>query len=340
MIQLTQRTPDFNQLLKVLHKEIPERPVLFELFVCDEVLEAVTGKSLKGAAKLDRDKAIIKTYEALGYDYALVMPSEFEFKAGNRDHKASVSMNEGAVITDRKSFDTYHWPSADEYDYSHIDRLAEEKPESMGRLVWSADGPLESVIKLVGYENLCYMLYDDEALLSDIFEQAGRRIVDDYRHALGKKSTSGVVVGDDWGFNTQTLLPVDVYRKYLFPWHKEIVRMAHESGRPAILHSCGKYEDVIEDIINDIGYDARHSYEDNIVPVEKAYGQLFPRLAVLGGIDLNFLATSSVEDIRKRAQNMLELTSETGGYALGSGNSIPPYVPLENYLAMIKTALK
>ncbi len=88
MIQLTQRTPDFNQLLKVFHKEIPERPVLFELFVCDEVLEAVTGKSLKGAAKLDRDKAIIKTYEALGYDYALVMPSEFEFKAGNRDHKA------------------------------------------------------------------------------------------------------------------------------------------------------------------------------------------------------------------------------------------------------------
>ena len=117
------------------------------------------------------------------------------------------------------------------------------------------DGPVSYTHLLVGYENLCYMLYDDEALLSDIFEQAGRRIVDDYRHALGKKSTSGVVVGDDWGFNTQTLLPVDVYRKSLFPWHKEIVRMAHESGRPAILHSCGKYEDVIEDIINDIGYD-------------------------------------------------------------------------------------
>ena len=105
---------------------------------------------------------------------------------------------------------------------------------------------------------------------------------------------------------------MDVYRKYLFPWHKEIVRMAHESGRPAILHSCGKYEDVIEDIINDIGYDARHSYEDNIVQWKK-HGQLFPRLAVLGGIDMNFLATRSVEDIQKRAQNMLDLTSETGG---------------------------
>jgi len=26
------------------------------------------------------------------------------------------------------------------------------------------------------------------------------------------------------------------------------------------------------------------------------------------------------------------------GYALGSGNSIPKYVPLENYLAMVRAA--
>lgn len=339
MIRLTDRLPDYNQLLKVLHKEVPDRPVLFELFVCDEILETVTGTSLKNAGKFHKDRAIIQTYEALGYDYALIMPSEFEFKAGPRDFKASVSLNQGAVITDRKSFDQYQWPSARDYDYSYIERLADEKPESMGLLVWSADGPLESVIKLTGYENLCYMLYDDESLLSDIFEQVGKRIVEDYRNALNQRSTAGVVVGDDWGFNTQTLLPVDVYRKYLFPWHKEIVKMAHESGRPAILHSCGKYDDVIEDIINDIGYDARHSYEDNIVPVEKAYEQLHTRLAVLGGIDVNFLATARKEEIRKRAENMLEITGKTGGYALGSGNSIPSYVPLENYLTMIKTAI-
>lgn len=339
MIRLTKRPPDFQQLLKVLHKEVPDRPVLFELLVCDEVLEAVTGKKLANAGKFERDQAIIKTYEALGYDYALVMPSTFEFKAKPRAAKASVSINEGAIITDRESFDAYEWPSAADYDYSHMERLAAGKPENMGLLVWSADGPLESVIKLAGYENLCYMLYDDEELFSDIFEQVGSRIVEDYKRALAQKSTAGVVVGDDWGFNTQTLFPAEVYRKYLFPWHREIVRMAHESGRPAILHSCGRYDDVIEDIINDMGYDARHSYEDNIVPVEKAYGQLFPRLAVLGGIDMNFLATATKEEIARRSKNMLEMTAQSGGYALGSGNSIPSYVPLENYMTMIKTAL-
>lgn len=340
MIRLTDRKPDFKQLEKVLHKEIPDRPVLFELFVCDEILEYVTGTSLKNADKFTYNKAIAKTYEALGYDYALVMPSEFEFKAGKRDAKASISLNDGAVITDRESFDAYAWPDAKTCDYSQIDRLATEMPDSMGLLVWSADGPLESVIKLVGYENLCYMLYDDEELLGDVFYQVGSRILEDYRCALSHKRVSGLVVGDDWGFNTQTLLPADVYRKYLFPWHKEIVKLAHESGRPAILHSCGKYEDVIEDIIKDMGYDARHSYEDNIVPVEKAYEDLFPRIAVLGGIDVNFLATGKKEEIRKRAEKMLERTFNRGGYALGSGNSIPSYIPMENYFSMIQTALE
>ena len=97
---------------------------------------------------------------------------------------------------------------------------------------------------------------------------------------------------------------------------------------------------MIEDIIKDMGYDARHSYEDNIVPVEKAYENLFPGIAVLGGIDVNFLATGKKEEIRKRAEKMLERTFNRGGYALGSGNSIPSYIPMENYFSMIQTALE
>ncbi len=33
---------------------------------------------------------------------------------------------------------------------------------------------------------------------------------------------------------------------------------------------------------------------------------------------------------------IIEQTSGRGGYALGTGNSIPEYTPVENYLAMIK----
>ena len=331
-------SPDFNQLLRVLDRKLPDRPVLFELFVADAVVEYVLGASMAGRDKFERDLMTARAYERLGYDYTLIMPSGFHFETGDRDTKASFSLNAGAVITDRASFDRYVWPHAPDYDYSFAGRLKEQLPESMGILVWSSDGPLETVVRLVGYENLCYMLYDDEPLLSDIFEQVGRRIVEDYTEALKSPAVGGVVVGDDWGFNTQTMLPAWVYRKYLFPWHKKIVRMAHASGRPAILHSCGKYEDVLEDIIDDMGYDARHSYEDNIVSVEQAYAQLHKRMAVLGGLDVHFLATASKEAIFKRAYGMLEQSAGEGAYALGSGNSIPDYIPVENYLTMLEAA--
>ena len=87
-----------------------------------------------------------------------------------------------------------------------------------------------------------------------------------------------------------------------------------------------------------LGFDAKHSYEDKIQPVEQAYQALYPGVAVLGGIDLDFICRHSCEEIYNRACAMLKLGA-AGGYALGSGNSIPGYVPYENYLAMICAAL-
>ena len=233
--------PDFHQLSLVLERKIPKRPVLFELFVADSVIEYVLGISLKGMGKLERDIATAKAYARLGYDYTLMMPSEFHFTTGKRDAKASFSLNEGCVITDRDSFDKYCWPEAGAFDYSFAKRLKQQISDKMGILVWSSDGPLETVVRLTGYENMCYMLYDDELLLADIFEQVGRRILEDYREALKSPAVSGLVVGDDWGFNTQTMLPTSVYRTYLFPWHKEIVRLAHESVRTISLCQGNKY---------------------------------------------------------------------------------------------------
>jgi len=37
---------------------------------------------------------------------------------------------------------------------------------------------------------------------------------------------------------------------------------------------------------------------------------------------------------------LLAQTAERGGYALGTGNSVPDYVPDENYFAMTRAALE
>jgi len=47
---------------------------------------------------------------------------------------------------------------------------------------------------------------------------------------------------------------------------------------------------------------------------------------------------STPKEIYSRASAMLERSADRGGYALGTGNSVPAYVPYENYIAMIAAA--
>ena len=148
-------------------------------------------------------------------------------------------------------------------------------------------------------------------------------------------ATVGILmINEDWGFNTQTMLSVEDMRKYVFPWHKKMVEAAHKRGEFAVLHSCGYMGDIMEDVIEDMKFDGRHSYEDKIIPVEEAYRRWGGRIAILGGLDVDFLIRSDEETIKKRAKDMLALGREKGGYALGSGNSIPAYIPKEHYFAM------
>ena len=59
------------------------------------------------------------------------------------------------------------------------------------------------------------------------------------------------------------------------------------------------------------------------------------KIAVLGGIDLDFVIRSPEKQIKERCLNMLKRSEKIGGYALGTGNSVPEYVPFDNYIAMI-----
>jgi len=91
----------------------------------------------------------------------------------------------------------------------------------------------------------------------------------------------------------------------------------------------------MDDIVDVCAYDGKHSYEDAIQPVEDAYDQLGDRIAILGGIDVDFIIRNPLEMVQERARNMLAKTADKGAYALGSGNSIPEYVPQDKFLGMI-----
>ncbi|MFW6286503.1 MAG: uroporphyrinogen decarboxylase family protein, partial [Candidatus Sumerlaeota bacterium] len=330
------RKPNFENLLAVLRCEAPERPTLFEFFTNDTIRRQVCGDDIPdGDDPLYHEKAQIRSYEKSGYDYATLTIPGFKFERGEQHRAASVSQNEGVVITDQATFDLYKWPDPKNIQYDRLDTIQKLLPDGMKMVLHSPGGTLENTIHLVGYENVCLLSLTDPDFLQEVFDTVGGLLLKYYEGAVEHPAIGAVIVNDDWGFHQQTVLPPEGMRRFVFPWHKRIVQTIHDAGKPAILHSCGNLDKVYDDLIDDIGFDGKHSYEDAIQPVEEAYEQYHDRIAILGGIDVDFLCRADLETIKKRSREMLERTADRGGYALGSGNSIPEYVPPEAYFAMI-----
>jgi uroporphyrinogen decarboxylase len=329
--------PDFNNILAVLQNKRPSRPTLFEFFMNSPLYRRMAGPlPAECPEELKPMLTAVLAFRNLGYDYATVWMQGFGFAINKNHGKASCSMNEGSVIYDRESFNAYSWPDPDNAVFHQLADIAPFMPKGMKIIVRGNGGIFENVTALVGYENLCIMIMEDEELAADIFNQVGSRFLRYYENALKHDTVGAIICNDDWGFRSQTMLSPDQLRRFVFPWCKKIVATAHAAGRPAILHSCGQLESVWDDIIDDMKFNAKHSYEDTILPVEDAYEKYGKRIAVLGGLDLDFVCRSTPEEVYKRAKAMIERTVARGGYALGTGNSIPDYVPIENYLAMIR----
>ncbi len=328
------RKPDFDQLLKVLHREEPDRPVLFEFFLNEATYDRFGGRDKHGVHLMG-----IAAAAALGYDHAPVF-CDVLFPHKEMESQASYSLNDTVTICDRPSMAAYRWLDPDRFDYSYHRDAAKLLPSGMKLIAGGPGGVLENLIALTGFDNLCFMLADDYELVADIVEHIGTRLDRFYEHVLEYDTVGACIVNDDWGFNTQPMLAPDTMRALIVPWHRRFVERIHHAGRPAIMHSCGNLFSLMDDIIDDCRFDARHSYEDKIMPVEEFYEKFHHRIAILGGIDLDFLCRAEPEAIYQRSKAMLERTAGRGGYALGSGNSIAPYVPFDNFQAMTRAALE
>jgi uroporphyrinogen decarboxylase len=330
-------------MLKVPRGEEPSRPTLFELFMNTPLYERLAGWELpKGAEDPDLEylKLVVDAYAAAGFDYVSTHSSSMGFAQGHRESKSTVSMNTGFLITDWPSFEAYKWPDPESYDYSKLRNIEPCLPDGMKLMAMGPGGVLENAIALAGYDNLCFMLSDDPSLAKAIFDNVGSRLLRYYELSVPYPSVGMVMSNDDWGFKSQTFLSPAHMREYVLPWHKKIVGVAHARGLPAVLHSCGCLDEVMDDVIGYCGFDGKHSFEDNIIPVEDAYERWQGRIAILGGIDVDFIISRPESEIRRRCRAMLERSEGRGGYALGTGNSVPEFIPQDKYIALLKAALE
>ena len=338
--------PDYRHFAAVMRNERPDRLPLYEHLVDVSIMEQVLGVRF---AELGRgDAADVReflrtycrffremTYDVVSFEICVtdVLPDRGALTGGRP-----------GPIQDRADFEAYPWEELGERYWlraaTWFEALAEELPEGMKAVGGIGNGVFEISEDLVGLEYLPFMQVDDPELYADLFRRIGDLLVSLWGRFLARHADAFVAcrIGDDLGFKTSLLTNPGTVRERILPEYRRVIELVHAAGKPFLWHSCGNIFTVMEDFLA-AGIDAKHSNEDAIAPFSRWIESYGERLALLGGFDLDFLCRREPGEITAEVERLgAQYRAAARGYALGSGNSIPDFVPVENYLAMVEGA--
>ena len=341
----TEFTPDYTNLLQVLSNQKPRRLPIYEHHIDAPFISKVLGEELNyenlNANELNEYyQKIIGFWKDMTYD-------GFDFEAAICDilpgHGAIMGGMPGPIQT-RDDFEKYPWkeiPAIFKEKYTpHFEAIRKTLPLGMKAFGGCGYGIFEASQDLVGYEPLCVLQYLDPDLFRDLFVRIGDLWVELWNWVISNYHDIFVFyrMGDDLGHKTSTMLDPDVIRQHILPQYKRIIDLVHASGKKFLLHSCGNIFPLMDDIIA-LGIDAKHSNEDQIAPFSEWIEKYSGKIGLFGGFDLNLLVLNKPDIIFETVLKQGAIfRAKAKGYGLGSGNSIPDYIPVDGFLAMIEAA--
>ena len=340
--------PDYSNIVKAAKNEKSSRIPLYEHIIAPSVMETITGKQFGDPehGSFNDKKEFFRHYNQffpdMGYDAVC-----WECCAGTvMPGSGSLGGHKIGEIQSRKDFDKYPWDSVPDLYFErftdYFRAFGETLPEGVRGIGGVGNGVFECVQEITGFENLCLIKYDDEELYHGLFEKTGAMLAAIWTRLISEFGDLFCVFrfGDDLGFKTSTLLSDSDIRELVIPQYRRIIEIIHRSGKPFLLHSCGKIFNVMDDLIS-AGIDAKHSNEDVISPYSRWIDDYGSRIGNFGGIDTGELYDISEADIVSYTTEIYRMCEAKGhGTAIGSGNSIPSHVSPDRYCQMIDTIRK
>lgn len=337
--------PNYRHIVDAACNRMQMRVPLYEHIICTRIMERILGYDFEDLIHGDLDDKrefflhYVRFFHKMGYDTV-----SFEQCIGPIMPGSGALLGEiPGVIKDRKDFMLYPWDDVPRLFFERYEddfrALREALPEGMKCIGGPGNGVFECVQDVVGFTQLCYMKIDDPGLYRDLFRKVGDMMVTIWQQFIEKFGDIYAVCrfGDDLGFKTATLLAPQDIKDEIIPQYTRIVDVIHQYQKPFLLHSCGYIFEVMEELISIVKIDAKHSNEDVIAPFDvwiKKYGE---RIGNFGGVDTDVLCQFDDDDIRNYVTEVYHYSSGKKGVALGSGNSIPDYVPVSGYLTMVET---
>ena len=292
----------------------PDRlPVVFHAFGISDVQNAGWNQIGTG------DHAQKHTYDEWGCGWS------------RSDVKNMGLVNEHPLL-DWSQLDSYRWPDPDRpANFEGMEKRL-ENPQDKYLTTGIFMLLFERMHALHGFENTLTDLY----LEREKVEMLADRIVA-FDLAMIKNISSrfpGMIHGfeftDDWGTELQLMINPNLWRDFFKPRYKKLFDACHEAGWHVWMHSCGKVNAIIGELI-DIGLNVINLQQPTILGIEEVGRQYAGKICFLSLCDIQkTLPFKDAEAIEEEAKLLINCwgTSQ-GGFILGDyGDGEAISVPL------------
>ena len=187
---------------------------------------------------------------------------------------------------------------------------------------------------LRGLENFYIDMVTNESFVDDLLDVLCDWCVSVIR-SMPMQLVDGVQFGDDWGGQNGLLMGKALWDRFIKPRITRMYAAAREAGAYVMIHSCGKVQELFDDLI-EAGLNMFNPFQPEVMDVCEISRRYKGRLAFLGGLSIQkTLPFGTPDEVRAEVRRLIEEVGAGGGYVLSPSHDVPGDVPLENLLALI-----
>jgi len=243
-----------------------------------------------------------------------------------------------------EDLDRSHFPTADWFDYTTIHQRCADLRRQGVAVCFGTAGDMDfinSIARARGTEQVLIDLITDDPVYLEIMSARFSFYYEMHRRVL--EAAKGMIdfmhIGEDLGTQKAQVISMDIFERHFAPKFKRYFEMVHSYGARTMMHMCGCVIAFLPRLI-ELGLDVYDVVqpavsEMDIAELKRQFGD---RLTFCGSVCVQTtLALGAPAEVEAEVQRRLSLFPD-GGLFLGPTHAIQVGSPLENVLALYRTA--
>jgi len=344
---MIENKPDFSRVARTVRHQEPDRVPLAEAAIAYQTMSKFLGKKV-----LANDiSSQVEFWTKAGYDYIALTAGILQPGKVTEDSFISKIIKENlrkrgelgddwnlekrVFIRNEDDFELFPWEEASKINIDDFYEVQQFLPDGMKIVALS--GKIFTISwLLMGYENFCINLMLNPSFLQKVIERVAELQYRILKKVIKIPNLVAVWAVDDLAFGTGPMIQPKAFRDFIFPWYKMFSKICHENNLFFFFHSDGLLWNLMDDLLG-LGIDALHPIDPTCMDIEEVKCKVGDKIALFGNISNELLQNGTPQEVAELTKKRIKIIAPGGGYCLGSGNSVPEWAKIENYIAMIQT---